>query len=704
MTKYIILNNLGEGSYAKVFKCEKIADGSIWACKQLFKTFESMDDIERIPEIQVFKKLNEHANIIKLHEIIYNNRICSLCLIFEWMDMDLYIYIKDRKSPLPKIIVAKCIYSILIALEYIHRHGFIHRDVKPENILVKGEHFKLADFGMCRSVSNKRPLTDYVATRWYRAPECILTEGYYGQPMDIWSMGCVMFEIITLKPLFVSTNDIDLINKIHSVFGTPSMKILKRFEQHKNRSINFNFQTQQGIGLIQDLAFCSLDTVDLLIQMLFYDDEYRITASNALIHSYFDHIKKDFSKNPSQKKKIFSKNPIENHEDSILIKNEIAIIETNFDKFITKQLSTIKEELSSSSLSKSNTDLLLELSIYFNQIEQLLILIHTIDIFKLINFLNIDSISNLRQIFQFVSILMKKLHLILESILLDLNTNLKIILKISTWKIKSQLLIKFLKYLKRNGFQCLTFINQLKNKFYYLKKQIRQIISNLRNRLSLENIKRNRFMMKNAFKYLSPVVIYMFIKIIEIFVLNNKILFVTNEKLNKTNMKFIYPKSEAEKIIEFLLVIEDQTEKIISLFSIIEFDFKLHLYSKIDILIEQIEIIDSNTITILEQKFFMELLKLKLNYIHDKLSIVCIMFSIYIDISDKSIIDKSNNIQSIESDGKQKIENNNLVNQYSIEMNIIRTQITQLIQQEKMKYLTIYKKRQDEFNQILNDF
>ncbi|CAM2709686.1 unnamed protein product [Rotaria socialis] len=169
-------------------------------------------------------------------------------------------------------------------------------------------------------------------------------------------------------------------------------------------------------------------------------------------------------------------------------------------------------------------------------------------------------------------------------------------------------------------------------------------------------------------------------------------------------MKFIYPKSEAEKIIEFLLVIEDQTEKIISLFSIIEFDFKLHLYSKIDILIEQIEIIDSNTITILEQKFFMELLKLKLNYIHDKLSIVCIMFSIYIDISDKSIIDKSNNIQSIESDGKQKIENNNLVNQYSIEMNIIRTQITQLIQQEKMKYLTIYKKRQDEFNQILNDF
>ncbi|CAF2243256.1 unnamed protein product [Rotaria magnacalcarata] len=686
MTKYIILNSLGEGSYAKVFKCKNIADGSIWACKQLFKTFKSIDEIERIPEIQVLKKLSEHANIIKLHEIIYNNRICSLCLIFEWMDMDLYVYIKDRKSPLPKIIVAKCIYSILIALEYIHRHGFIHRD---------GEHFKLADFGMCRSVSNGRPLTDYVATRWYRAPECILTEGYYGQPMDIWSMGCVMFEIITLKPLFVSTNDIDLINKIHSVFGTPSMKILKKFEQHKNRSINFNFQTQQGIGLIQDLAFCSLDTVDLLIQMLFYDDEYRITASNALFHSYFDHF---------QKKKIFSKSPIENNNDSILIKNDIAIIETNFDKFITKQLSTIKEELSSSNLSKSNKDLLLELSIYFNQIEQLLILIHTIDIFELINLLNIDSISNLRRIFQFVSILMKKLHLILESILLDLNTNLKIILKISTWRIKSQLLIKFLKYLKSNGFHCLTFINQLKKKFYYLKKQIRQIISNLRNRLSLENIKRNQFIMKNVFKYLSPVVIYMFIKIIEIIVLDNKILFVTNEKLNKTNMKFIYPKNETEEIIKFLLVIEDQTEKVISLVSIIEFDFKLHFYSKIDILIEQIEIIDSNTITILQQKFFMELLKLKLNSIYDKLSIVCIMFSFYIDISDKFIIDKSNNIQSIESDDKQKIENNNLVKQYSIKMNIIRTQITQLIQQEKMKYLTIYKKRQDEFNQILNDF
>jgi renal tumor antigen len=109
-----------------------------------------------------------------------------------------------------------------------------------ENILVAEDVLKLADFGSCRGIYSKQPYTEYISTRWYRAPECLLTDGYYNYKMDIWGVGCVFFEIVSLFPLFPGTNELDQINKIHNILGTPTQDLREKFKRH-SAHMDFNF-------------------------------------------------------------------------------------------------------------------------------------------------------------------------------------------------------------------------------------------------------------------------------------------------------------------------------------------------------------------------------------------------------------------------------------------------------------------------------
>jgi len=100
-------------------------------------------------------------------------------------------------------------YQLLKSLDHMHSNGIFHRDIKPENILLLNDKVKLADFGSCKGMYSEHPYTEYISTRWYRAPECLLTDGYYDYKMDLWGVGCVMFEIIGLFPLFPGDNELD---------------------------------------------------------------------------------------------------------------------------------------------------------------------------------------------------------------------------------------------------------------------------------------------------------------------------------------------------------------------------------------------------------------------------------------------------------------------------------------------------------------
>lgn len=187
------------------------------------------------------------------------------------------------------------------SLDHMHKKGIFHRDIKPENILIEstteiGRGLKLADFGSCRGIYSKQPYTEYISTRWYRAPECLLTDGYYGPEMDLWGAGCVMFEITSLYPLFPGTNEVDQISRIHKVLGTPSEEILQKFRSKGASHISFDFPAQKGIGIPQLITHATADTIDLIEKLLKYDASERITAREAMRHPYFKEARESEAK------------------------------------------------------------------------------------------------------------------------------------------------------------------------------------------------------------------------------------------------------------------------------------------------------------------------------------------------------------------------------------------------------------------------
>jgi len=301
--KYRILGKKGEGTFSEVLKCQHVKDGTYYACKKMKQRYDGVEQVNNLREIQAMRRLNPHTNIIGLHEIIYDKKTGTVALICELMDMNIYEMIRGRRHYLPEQKIKSYMYQLLKSIDHMHRCGIFHRDVKPENILVKDEVLKLADFGSCRSVYSKPPYTEYISTRWYRAPECLLTDGYYSYRMDLWSVGCVFFEVMSLHPLFPGSNEVDQIAKIHDVLGTPDASILNKMK-HRNRGINFDFPPKKGTGIEKLIPHASQHCIELIYKMCTYDPDERITAKQALRHPYF----RDFRE--LDKKKTTSKTPL----------------------------------------------------------------------------------------------------------------------------------------------------------------------------------------------------------------------------------------------------------------------------------------------------------------------------------------------------------------------------------------------------------
>ncbi|XP_046849462.1 MAPK/MAK/MRK overlapping kinase-like isoform X2 [Xenia sp. Carnegie-2017] len=286
MQKYRILGKKGEGTFSEVLKIQNVRDGSYFACKKMKQHYDSLEQVNNLREVQAMRRLTPHPNVIDLKEVIYDRKSGHLALVCELMDMNLYEFIRGRRQYLPEEEVKSYMYQVCKSIDHMHRNGIFHRDVKPENILIKNDIVKLADFGSCRSVYSKQPYTEYISTRWYRAPECLLTDGYYSYKMDIWSLGCVFFEVLSLHPLFPGSNEVDQIAKIHDVLGTPPQNVLNKLT-NKSRSINFQFPLKQGTGIRKLLPHVSMECVELIELMCAYDPDDRISARQILRNHYF---------------------------------------------------------------------------------------------------------------------------------------------------------------------------------------------------------------------------------------------------------------------------------------------------------------------------------------------------------------------------------------------------------------------------------
>ena len=281
------------------------------------------------------------------------------------MEMNLYEAIENRKKYLPEKKAKYWIYQTLKALEYMHKNGIFHRDIKPENILLLKNKVKLADLGSCKGMYSKPPFTEYISTRWYRSPECLLTDGYYNYKMDIWGLGCVFYEILTLEPLFPGDDEIDQVNKINYILGSPPNDLFEKFVKNSAHRNEFNFEYQKGVGINKYLSHVSANVVDLIGKMLIYDPDLRPTARDCLNHECLkEFVEQDLKNKLNQNNFYQDSSFMKSFNDSLSIKNDESIqivnlnnlnnnnINNNYNN--SKTLKT-KKEASNSNLNNINT-------------------------------------------------------------------------------------------------------------------------------------------------------------------------------------------------------------------------------------------------------------------------------------------------------------------------------------------------------------
>ena len=291
MRKFEILQKLGKGAYGIVWKAVDKKLKQVVALKKVFDAFHNATDAQRtFREVQFLQELNGHENIIRLLNVIKAHNHKDLYLVFDFMETDLHAVI--RANILEEIHKQYIIYQILKALKYIHSGELIHRDLKPANVLLNDQcHVKLADFGLARSVANCEEevvRTEYVATRWYRAPEILLGSTKYTKPVDMWSVGCMLGELIIGKAIFPGTSTLNQIEKIIELLGKPKAEDIESIESPLAWNILGSINTSKKKTFQGFFQGASESALDLLRKLLSFNPKKRPTAEEALCHKYVE--------------------------------------------------------------------------------------------------------------------------------------------------------------------------------------------------------------------------------------------------------------------------------------------------------------------------------------------------------------------------------------------------------------------------------
>lgn len=282
------IEKIGEGTYGVVYKGRNKVTGQIVAMKKI--RLESEDEgipSTAIREISLLKEL-KHPNIVCLEDVLMEES--RLYLIFEFLSMDLKKYMDSLPSQkvMDPELVRSYLYQITNAILFCHRRRVLHRDLKPQNLLInKDGVIKVADFGLGRSFGVPvRIYTHEIVTLWYRAPEVLLGSPRYSCPVDIWSIGCIFAEMATRKPLFQGDSEIDQLFRMFRILRTPTEEIWPGVTSLPDYKATFPCWTQNQ--LTNQLKNLNTAGLDLLQKMLTYDPVNRISAKRVLEHPYFD--------------------------------------------------------------------------------------------------------------------------------------------------------------------------------------------------------------------------------------------------------------------------------------------------------------------------------------------------------------------------------------------------------------------------------
>ncbi|XP_076462548.1 extracellular signal-regulated kinase 2-like isoform X2 [Babylonia areolata] len=292
--KYDIKKRLGKGAYGIVWKAIDRRTGEVVAVKKIFDAFRNQTDAQRtFREIMFLQEFGDHPNVIKLHNVIKAENDKDIYLVFEFMETDLHNVIK-RGNILKDVHKRYVMYQLLKATKYLHSGNVIHRDLKPSNILLDSECIvKLCDFGLARSLTQigideagDPNLTEYVATRWYRAPEILLASHRYTKGVDMWSLGCILGEMLMGKPLFPGSSTLNQIERIMASIPTPSRGDIDSLRSQYGASVLEKAAGKPKKSLEDMLSEAPVEGVDLMRRLLQFNPDKRITAEEALRHPF----------------------------------------------------------------------------------------------------------------------------------------------------------------------------------------------------------------------------------------------------------------------------------------------------------------------------------------------------------------------------------------------------------------------------------
>ncbi|RPA72202.1 MAP kinase MpkA [Ascobolus immersus RN42] len=292
--RYIVTKELGQGAYGIVCAATNQQTGDGVAIKKVTNVFSKKILAKRaLREIKLLQHFRGHRNITCLYDmdIPQPENFNEVYLYEELMECDLAAIIRSGQ-PLTDAHFQSFIYQILCGLKYIHSANVLHRDLKPGNLLVNADcELKICDFGLARGFSidpeeNAGYLTEYVATRWYRAPEIMLSFQSYTKAIDVWSVGCILAELLGGRPFFKGRDYVDQLTQILKLLGTPNEETLSRIGSPRAQDYVRNLGYMEKIPFRQIFPHANPDALDLLDKMLAFDPTSRITVEEALEHPY----------------------------------------------------------------------------------------------------------------------------------------------------------------------------------------------------------------------------------------------------------------------------------------------------------------------------------------------------------------------------------------------------------------------------------
>ncbi|KAK2438009.1 cyclin-dependent kinase [Trifolium repens] len=292
------LNKIDEGTYGVVYRAKDKKTGEIVALKKVKMEKEKEGfPLTSLREINILLSFH-HPYIVDVKEVVVGSSLDSIFMVMEYMEHDLKGLMESMKQPFSQSEVKCLMIQLLEGVKYLHDNWVLHRDLKTSNLLLnnRGE-LKICDFGLARQYGSPlKPYTHLVVTLWYRAPELLLGAKQYSTAIDMWSLGCIMAELLSKEPLFNGKTEFDQLDKIFRILGTPNETIWPGFSKLPGVKVNFvkhqyNLLRKKfpatsftGSPVLSDSGF------DLLNKLLTYDPEKRITAEAALNHEWFREV------------------------------------------------------------------------------------------------------------------------------------------------------------------------------------------------------------------------------------------------------------------------------------------------------------------------------------------------------------------------------------------------------------------------------